>query len=654
LIGIFSLLLAMAVGGLSANAQSFVYVANNGDNTVSVISTTTNTVVATVPVGVNPWGLAITPNGAFAYVTNLGDNTVSVINTNTNTIVATVSAGAGPAGVAITPNGTFAYVANSVDNTVSVVNTATNSVVGTVPVGPGPSGLAITPNGAFAYVVNSDNTVSVINTATNTVVATVSVPGCGFGNDGPGLSITPNGASVYVSKACGEIGVINTATNTVVATFSTTGTTGPGPNLYFVGFAPNGAFAYAAVGGFSYVSVFDTSNTVVAKVPVGAFPVDVAVTPDGSLAYVTNNHSNTVSVIDTAANAVVATVPVGVNPFGVAITRFLDNDSQFSVLNAGNTFTGNQTVNGTVNATNFAGNGAGLTGVAATTAATASGLSCAGCVGNAQLGINYATSPSQGGSATNALALNGQPSTFYAKTGANTFTGNQAMPSLTVMGTINSSLGNFSNGLTGSSSVNYEPGVYGVNTSTNAGVYGYSASGVGTGGQSNIAPGVLGTSGTGNGVQAQTSTTSATAAAGVFDNTASGNILLGRSAGVTKFSVDGKGDVAASGSVTIGTGGTPILEHLSQTISLNVAAAGPATCAPLTSFNLTGASDGDSLALGVPNSLLNPTLTGAGILNYSAWVSAANTITIRVCNVNPNGPKSNAVSGTIRVDIWKH
>src|SRR5262249_41470111 len=61
------------------------------------------TVVATVPVGVNPTGVAITPDGAFAYVTNFSSNTVSVINTATNTVVATVPAGSTPARIAITP-----------------------------------------------------------------------------------------------------------------------------------------------------------------------------------------------------------------------------------------------------------------------------------------------------------------------------------------------------------------------------------------------------------------------------------------------------------------------------------------------------------------------------------------------------------------------
>src|SRR6516162_7651936 len=37
-------------------------------------------------------------------------------------------------------------------------------------------------------------------------------------------------------------------------------------------------------------------------------------------AYITNNFSNTVSVIDTVSNMVTATIPVGTGPWGVAVS----------------------------------------------------------------------------------------------------------------------------------------------------------------------------------------------------------------------------------------------------------------------------------------------------------------------------------------------
>jgi YVTN family beta-propeller protein len=45
-----------------ATASTTVYVSNQQDNTVSVIDTGTNKVVATVPVGTAPGGVALTPD----------------------------------------------------------------------------------------------------------------------------------------------------------------------------------------------------------------------------------------------------------------------------------------------------------------------------------------------------------------------------------------------------------------------------------------------------------------------------------------------------------------------------------------------------------------------------------------------------------------
>jgi len=104
---------------------------------------------------------------------NAGDNTVLVIDTATNTVVATIAVGQTPFGVAITPDGTRAYVAEANSFTVSVIDTATNTVVATIPLVGTPIGVAITPDGTRAYVtINGDNTVSVFDTTSNTVAAT--------------------------------------------------------------------------------------------------------------------------------------------------------------------------------------------------------------------------------------------------------------------------------------------------------------------------------------------------------------------------------------------------------------------------------------------------------------------------------------------------
>jgi virginiamycin B lyase len=186
---------------------------------VSVISTATNTVTATISVGTVPNGLAITPDGAFAYVTYF--SAVAVISTSTNTVVATVPVPGGET-VAITPNGAYAYVVCASCGNLSVIATATNTVVATISDPPGPLGIAISPNGALAYVTNPlSYSVLAISTATNTVVDTIDA---GNGGDSPqDVAFTPNGAFAYITYyiepgIVSVVSVVETATNTVVAT----------------------------------------------------------------------------------------------------------------------------------------------------------------------------------------------------------------------------------------------------------------------------------------------------------------------------------------------------------------------------------------------------------------------------------------------------
>ena len=109
------------------------------------------------------------------------------------------------------------------------------------------------------------------------------------------------------------------------------------------------------------------------------------------------------------------------------------------------------------------------------------------------------------------------------------------------------------------------------------------------------------------------------------------------------------GSLASSGAVRIGGGGTPITQHVSVVVNPSFAALKPSTWATA-NFTLTGAADGDTIALGVPNARM----LGGAALEYFAWVSAADTITVRACNIDPNAKQTTAGSGAIRVDLWKH
>ena len=89
-----------------------------------------------------------------------------------------------------------------------------------------------------------------------------------------------------------------------------------------------GTVAYVTNGASGTVSVVSLvqkpSFSVVAEITVGTEPRGCALTPNGKLLFVANHTSGSVSVIDTATRTVVDTVETGGNPWAVAITN--DND----------------------------------------------------------------------------------------------------------------------------------------------------------------------------------------------------------------------------------------------------------------------------------------------------------------------------------------
>jgi serine/threonine protein kinase, bacterial len=88
-----------------------------------------------------------------------------------------------------------------------------------------------------------------------------------------------------------------------------------------VAVTPDGKRAYVTNQNSGSVSVVDTeSNVVVASIQVGSVPWGVAITPDGRRAYVTNCDSRSVSVIDTQASSVVKAIDVGECPTGLTVT----------------------------------------------------------------------------------------------------------------------------------------------------------------------------------------------------------------------------------------------------------------------------------------------------------------------------------------------
>ncbi|HEX2977891.1 MAG TPA: YncE family protein [Candidatus Babeliales bacterium] len=317
--------------------------------------------LATVPVGVTPAGLAITPDNKFAYVadnnnyTFTGQDAVSVINLETFLLQDTIFSATfnQPYTITINAAGTKAYVTNSNSTTVSIIDIASNTDIGMITGFDGPSGFVITPNGRTAYVNNyggpegvgsgNGNTVSVVSLDTNTIIQTITLNPVPPAAAPAALAISPDGRFVYtVNYVDGNIGtgtmsIIDTTTNTVIGTIP--GFSGP----FYIALTANGKFAYVTNFGsnnfFPFgttVSVVDlTKNSIIVTIKVGIQPSGIAISPNGRYAYVTNYNTlyagssftdltagqGTVNIIDIETNTLIPpTLDVGQSPNAIAIS----------------------------------------------------------------------------------------------------------------------------------------------------------------------------------------------------------------------------------------------------------------------------------------------------------------------------------------------
>ena len=331
--------------------QHYAYVSNMGplgdpnNDELAIVDLSTNSVVATVPVGNVPQGVAINPAGTAVYVANTVSREFTVIDTVTHTST-TLPAGLFPVGVAIHPNGRHIYLANNdfidggVNSTVLVIDRATNTIVDEISCGNNSIGVAVHPDGTKAYVSNiGDGTVAVFDTETHEVLSRITLEPVGPDETCAPVPLVfhPQGTYVYVANRRGPtVWAINTATHEFIARAFGHAHVGisinpEGTTLYVPDFddidpnlPPQG----------STVAVLD-AHTLEGITTIDGLsgPLDVAVHPDGKRLYITNIMGNTLSVVDAATHSIIEDIPVGLLPnafgecVGPGVPRLLKADA---------------------------------------------------------------------------------------------------------------------------------------------------------------------------------------------------------------------------------------------------------------------------------------------------------------------------------------
>src|SRR5690606_8443488 len=139
-----------------------------GANSVSVLDTATQAVVASVAVTGAPAGVAAGPGGRHVYVTGPEDRSVQRIDVATRTVDLRRTVGDGPVGIAAASDkdggGVRVFVADWYGNRLLILDGATLATLAEVPVGTAPAGVAVASRRGLVLVANrDDDSVSVVD-----------------------------------------------------------------------------------------------------------------------------------------------------------------------------------------------------------------------------------------------------------------------------------------------------------------------------------------------------------------------------------------------------------------------------------------------------------------------------------------------------------
>jgi YVTN family beta-propeller protein len=104
-----------------------------------------------VPTGAFPCAVAVNPVSNRAYVANYGDDSITIVDGAKRATIATVNVGRRPQSVAVDPKSGYVYVANSHSDDVSVIGATGNTVLKTPHVGKNPYALVIDPDRGHLY-----------------------------------------------------------------------------------------------------------------------------------------------------------------------------------------------------------------------------------------------------------------------------------------------------------------------------------------------------------------------------------------------------------------------------------------------------------------------------------------------------------------------
>jgi len=366
-----------------SNNGNLLYVIAQDADLLLVVDAENNKVLNKIDVGVHPHSIILSKDGTVAYISNQWSDNVSVIDLITLKVIDTLKTGNGPAGLSLSANGKFLYAVNTFGSDLSVIDLSTKEERKRLPTGNNPTGTALSPNGKVLYVTSRRakiapygeplvSDLTLVNDSTQMIMKYMNIESAYMMEN---VAFTPSGdlammtlirpknliTSLQVERGwmmTHGIGIVEQKEEGRVVQLLL-----DEPNAYYsdpfdIVITPDGKKAFVSSSGVDVISVISldsirsilassspkmlksfsnnlgiSSRFVLKRIPTGANPKGLALSPDGKRLYVAEQLEDKIAVINTETLETINSIHLG-GPLRITVAR----QGRKLFNNAGHTF----------------------------------------------------------------------------------------------------------------------------------------------------------------------------------------------------------------------------------------------------------------------------------------------------------------------------
>lgn len=360
-----------------------LYVVARDANTLIVTDAANGDILQKIKVGNKPHSVILDKDDKTAYVSNQWSDNVSVIDLAALKVTDSLPTGNGPAGLSLSANGKSLYVVNSYGSDLTVIDLETKIERKRLSTGNNPTGTQLSPNGKDLYVTSRRSIIApygeplvseltVISDSSQKIKNYLRMESAYLMEN---VAFTPSGdlaivtlirpknllPSLQVERGfmmTNGIGIIEQKENGRIIQLLT-----DEPNVYYsdpfdVVITPDGKRAFISHSGVNFITVVDmdsvrqlisestpemldvwpdhlgiSSRFIVKRIPTGANPKGIALSPDGKILYVAEHLEDRIGVINTESLETTNTIDLG-GPRKITVAR----QGRRLLNNAGHTF----------------------------------------------------------------------------------------------------------------------------------------------------------------------------------------------------------------------------------------------------------------------------------------------------------------------------